>query len=191
MVASFFPRQILDTSQLTQFISRVPKLKAYRKAIVYFSCTDVSVKLDGAGRLNLEILCGSEPPDKQLSSLAQVCSSSIRQVLVPSVKCLDIHPYGSSRHSWIDDNVESGRWLNLFRPFSAVERFIISRKFVPCVARALKELGDGVTEVLPALRALKLENPLPSEPIQEMIRQFVTARELAGHPIAISCWEVN
>ena len=191
IVASFFHRQTLDTSQLTHFISRVPKQKEYRKASVYFSCTDVSVDLDGAGHLDLEILCTSESPDKQLSSLAQVCSSSISQVLVSSVKCLYIRPYGSSRHSWIDDNVERGRWLDLFRPFSAVERFIISREYVPCVARALEELGDEVTEVLPALRVLKLEQPLPSEPVLEMIEQFVAARELAGHPISIFFWEMN
>jgi hypothetical protein len=189
MVASYFHRQILDTLQLTQFISRTPKLKAHCKARVYFSCSDVSVSLTSGpkldGRVHLEILCSTS--NKQLSSLAQVCGSSISQALVPWVECLVITPYGSSSQSWIDDRVERGQWLDLLRPFSAVERLFISQNFVPCVARALKELGDRVTEVLPALRALALNHPL-SEPVQEMIDQFVTARELAGHPIAISHW---
>ena len=56
------------------------------------------------------------------------------------------------------------------------------------IALTLEELAGGrVTEVLPALRTLVLEETLPSG-VQETIDKFVAARELAGHPIAISPW---
>jgi hypothetical protein len=42
--------------------------------------------------------------------------------------------------------------------------------------------------VLPALQALFLEEPLPSGPVLEIIRKFVAARQLAGHPVAVSRW---
>jgi len=43
-----------------------------------------------------------------------------------------------------------------------------------------------VTEVLPALQTLFLEEKLPSGPIQDAIGQFVAERQL---PITISHWE--
>jgi hypothetical protein len=61
---------------------------------------------------------------------------------------------------------------------------------MPHIAAALKELvGERVTEVLPALQTLVLEEPLPSGPVRETIERFVAARQLAGRPIVIYRWE--
>jgi hypothetical protein len=46
-----------------------------------------------------------------------------------------------------------------------------------------------VTEVLPAPQTLFLEETPLSEPVQENIGKFVSARQLSGHPIAVSRWE--
>ena len=57
------------------------------------------------------------------------------------------------------------------------------------IAPTLQELvGGRATEVLPALQTLSLQGTLPSG-VQETIDKFVAARELAGHPIAVSRWE--
>ena len=62
----------------------------------------------------------------------------------------------------------------------------------PRIAPALQELvGIKVTEVLPALQTLFLEGPLPSGLFQDNIEQFVAARQLSGHPIAVSRWKVD
>ena len=66
----------------------------------------------------------------------------------------------------------------------------ISQEFAPRIGPVLQELaGEGVTEVLPALRTLFLEGLPPSGPVLETIGQFVAARKLAGHPISVSPWE--
>ena len=57
------------------------------------------------------------------------------------------------------------------------------------IVRALQELvGERVTEVLPALETLFLYKTM-SGPVQEGIAKFVSARQLAGHPITISYHE--
>ena len=112
----------------------------------------------------------------------QVCSSSIPRALISTIERLRIE----NESNWQDDS-ENGQWLELFRPFTAVKYLSVFSYFMPYIAPALKELvGERVTEVLPALQTLQLYGPLPPGPAQETIDQFVAARQLAGHPIAIS-----
>jgi hypothetical protein len=46
-----------------------------------------------------------------------------------------------------------------------------------------------MTEVLPALETLFLEEPLPSGPVWNTVEQFVASRQFAGHPIVVSRWQ--
>jgi hypothetical protein len=87
-----------------------------------------------------------------------------------------------------EDDIEDGRWLELLHPFIAVKDLYVPSKFTPAIVLALQELVEGrVTEVLPALENIFLEW-LPSGPLEEAIGQFVSARQLAGHPIDVSRW---
>ena len=90
LTITFFHQLIFDTPQLTQFISRTPKFKAHDEARVVFSNWDVTVTLPQTfdGELKLGISCRQS--DWQLSSLAQVCSSSFPQALIPTVEHLYI-----------------------------------------------------------------------------------------------------
>ena len=187
----FFHQLIFDMPQLGQFISRTPKFKAHDQARVSFSDWGVQVTLGGS--LDLAISC--RKPDWQLSSLAQICSSSFLQTLVPMVECLSIE----IAQVYLDEQrwqyaIENSQWLELLHPFAAVKDLYISEMFTPYIAPALQELsGESMTEVLPALQSLFLERyPLDySRLVQESIGQFVSARQLAGHPIAVSRWEVE
>jgi hypothetical protein len=163
--------------------------KALDEAYVIFDVGDVRVTfpqttVDGA--LELGISCRQS--DWQLSSLAQVCSSSFPQA--PMVECLYIEPEIWDVH-WQDD-IENSQWLELLHPFTAVKDLYISWGCTPRIAPALQELsGERVTEVLPALRRL-FPGRYPSgylRHVQEGIEQFVSARQLAGYPIAVSRWE--
>jgi hypothetical protein len=182
---TFFHQLTFNTAQLTQFISRTPKFKTHDEAHVGFSDWRVSVTIPQifGGRLYLGISRGQlywEP-----LPMTQVCSSSFPQALVSTVEHLYILEYGLSQLSWQDD-----QWLEFLRPFTGVKGLYISQEFVPGIAPTLQELArEGVTEVLPALQTLSLEEPLPSEPVLEIIGQFVAARRLAGHTIAIFLWE--
>jgi hypothetical protein len=187
---ALFHQLIFDTPQLTQFISRTPKFKACDEARVDLFDQLVSIRLSSQasdGALDLQILCRQS--DWQLSSLAQVCSSSFPQALIPMVEHLYIQS-GFGYSLWQDD-MENSQWLELFHSFTGVKDLYISFEFAPRIVPALQELGERVTEVLPALQTVFLEEPLPSGPAQEIIAQFVAARQLAGHPIAVSLWEVE
>ena len=177
---SFFYQLIFDTPQLTQFISRTPKFKAYDEARVKFSDFRVRVTTtDGAFRLGISC----RPSDWQLSSLAQVCSS----VFMPAVVRLYILQEPGLPLYWQGD-IETSQWLEVLHPLTAVEDLYISRAFTRHIAPTLQELvGGRVTEVLPALQTLFLQE---MEPVEKGIGKFVAARELAGRPIAVSRWNV-
>jgi hypothetical protein len=177
---TFFYQQNFNTSQLTQLISRTPKFRTHDEAHVVFSDKDISVTLPQTsdGALKLGILC--RPSNWELWGLAQVCGSSFP--LIPAVEYLYIIDGGI----WgaFPDSQDNTEWLEFFHPFTAVKDLYILSAFMPCIAPALQELG--VTGMFPALRTLYLEDPTD---FQEATAQFVTARQLAGHPIAISRWE--
>ena len=182
----FFYELILDTLRLAQFISRTPKFRAHDEARVKFYEFAVMVKLPRTfyGSIKLGISCSES--DLQLSSLAQICSSSFPAALILAVERLYIQSMYWDQ-LWQDD-IEDSQWIELFRPFVAVKDLYISSDFTPQIATALQELRDSTTEVLPALEMLFFEEPLPSGPVQEAIGEFVATRQFAGHPIAISSW---
>jgi hypothetical protein len=59
------------------------------------------------------------------------------------------------------------------------------RRIAP-VLQEPKLVGEKVTDVLPALRTLFLEERSPSGPVQEAIQQFIAARQLARRPMVVS-----
>jgi hypothetical protein len=185
---TFFHQLIFDTLQLTQFISRTPKLKAYDESRIHFSDWNVSVTLtqtsDGSDRrLHVQILRERSPED-QLSPLVQVCSSSFPH-LISGVNHLHIIEAKSWGGGWQGD-FESSPWLEFLHPFTSVKGLHISQEFAPRIAFSLQDLvGERVTEVLPALETLFLETP-PLGLVQEAIGKFATARQLSNHPIVIT-----
>jgi hypothetical protein len=67
-----------------------------------------------------------------------------------------------------------------------VENLYISKGFARGVADALQELdGDRITEMLPSLQTIFVEEFEPLGAFQEKIAQFAAARQLSGHPITI------
>jgi hypothetical protein len=188
LMMTFFHQLIIDTSQLTQFIRRTPNFKAHDEARVIFSGWYVWVTLPQSSDGLVELAISCRRSDWQLSSLAQVCSSSFPQAFIPTAEHLYILEVGYC--DWQDD-IENSQWLELLRPFSAVKYLYLSRRFVQRIASALQELiGEGVTEVLLSLQTLFLEETsFPSGSVQGIIGQFVAARQLGGHPVAVSRWE--
>jgi hypothetical protein len=81
---------------------------------------------------------------------------------------------------WKQGDIENSQWLELFDTFPAVKYLFIRRKIAPHIVPALQELvGERVTEVLPALQTLFLDEP---GCFQKTIGQFI-----AGRPVAVSC----
>jgi hypothetical protein len=189
---TFSHQLIFDTPQATQFIGRTPKFKAHAGAEAHMVFSDRQVRVELPCRsLNrtLELAISCKQSDWQLSSLAQVCSSSFPQAIIPAVEYLYLTKRPLRRLHWQDD-IENSQWLEVLQPFTGVKELYLSREFGPHIAPVLKELvEEGSTEVLlPALQILFLDEPLPSGPVQETIEQFVAARQLASHPIVLSIW---
>ena len=184
---TFFHQLVFDTPQLIQFISRIPRFNAYDAAHVVFSELEVRITLSQTSHETLKLGFLSNLSEWQLSSLAQLRSSFFPQGLLHTVEQLHIVENEYWRPDWQED-IESNQWLELMHPFIAVKDLHMSQEIVPRITAALRELVDGesVTEVLPALRSVFLEDPLPQGSVQEAIGQFVAARQLAGHPITIS-----
>jgi hypothetical protein len=84
-------------------------------------------------------------------------------------------------------NVENTQWLELLRRFTTVKSLSLSKEFTPRVVPALQELsGERIMDVLPALQRIFLPESLLSGPVKEALTQFLTARQLSGHPVAVN-----
>jgi hypothetical protein len=185
MQIAFFNQIDFDTPRLAQFVNRTPKL-GKRDATVEFHESFAYVG-PSSGNLGIMILCTGREPDWQLSSIEQVCNSffhpfSTVEDLYIEYQCLQL--------VWKSDAIENTLWLQLLLPFTAVKNLYLSKEFAPGIAATLQELvGDRITEVLPSLQNIFVKRLEPSGPFQKNIGQFVAARQISGHPIAISVWD--
>jgi hypothetical protein len=187
MNITFFNQIDFYSPRLIQFINCTPTLRAFDKARVGFNDYTASVihlyrtyEMDGF--LWISISC--REPDWQLSSIEQVCNSSLPPL--PMVEDLYIeHDY--SQQVWKNDAIENDLWLQLLLPFTVVKNLHLPKEFAPGIAGALQDLvGGRITEVLPSLQNIFVEEPEALGPFQEKIGQFVTARQLSGRPVTIS-----
>ena len=120
---------------------------------------------------------------RQVPLIALVCREL--SPLLSHVEHLDLRGKGIS--SQLDpQDIGPTQWLELFRPFVAVQNLYISKKLGPLITPALQMLtGERVTEVLPELRTLSLKEPQPSRSVMQTIQPFITARRLSDHHVAI------
>jgi len=180
---AFFNQLIFDTPLLCHFIGRTEIIKAHYRANVDFHDGGAEVIFSPQGRAVNEGLClriSCTPSDWQLSSVAQVCTSSL-----PPLYTLEHLNILSDRSRWQDD-IEITQWLELLYPFTSVKHLFVSNGLVPLVAPALQDLaGERVTEVLPMLQDLHLEGLRWSKPVEDAIQQFVAGRQLSGRPVAV------
>jgi hypothetical protein len=183
---TFFNQIDFDIPRLAQFINRTPTIRTLDEAHVQFDDYFASVGLPpGPGTLQITISC--REPDWQLSSIEQVCNSSLHPISTVEVLYIE-HEY--SQLVWKNDAIENTLWLQLLLPFTAVKDLYLSREFAPGIAAALQELvGARITDVLPSLQNIFMEGLEPSGPLQESIGRFVAARLLSDHPIAVSAWD--
>ena len=191
---TFFSQIAFDTPHLIQFISRTPKLKLDKAHVAFevgAASANFSSQTSGYGELDVKVSC--KESDWQLSSLEQVCTSTLPPL--STLEGLFIHEASYPQPQW-QDNVENALWLELLHPFMAVKNLYLSKEFAPRVVPALQELvGGRTTEVLPTLQNIFLEGHPSSGPVQEGIGQFVATRQVtrhpshSRHPVAVSRWD--
>ena len=193
MDITFYSQIDFDCPRLVQFINRTPTLtRALDEAHVQFIYGFAEVKFQSrkSGIAGLQINIAYGQGDWQLSFMEQVCSSSLHPL--STVEDLYIEN-DSSYKVWKNDATESTLWLGVLLPFTAVKNLYLSKEFAPAIGSpALQELiGARITEVLPGLQNIFVERVDPSgyRTLEENIGQFVSARQLSDHPVAISVWD--
>jgi hypothetical protein len=180
---TFFNQLIFDTPLLGHFISRTETFKAAHEAQVIFSRDKVMVRLypqnGDSSREVLSWTISCWPSDWQLSSVVQVCDSALSPL--PTLERLEIHIERIWKH-----DVENSQWVELLHPYTSIKDLLLRGESIQHVAPALEQLsGERVTEALPALQNLFLSGPQPSKPVDKVIGEFVAARQLSGHPVAV------
>ena len=191
MHITFFNQIDLHCPRLAQFINCTPTLCALDQALVQFDDSTAGVSLGSRAsnfwfdELRICICITCSEPDWQLSSTEQVCNWALPPLSTVEVLCID-HRY--SKTVWKNEAIGETLWLELLLPFTAVKDLYLCNGFAPGIAAALKELVGGRTEVLPNLQNIFVEGLELSGSFQENIRQFVAARQLTDHPIAIFDW---
>jgi hypothetical protein len=185
---TFSHQLIFDIPQVAQFVKRTARFVALNETHVDFDYSGVKVESlpllpiqTSGGTFKFRISC--EELDQQLSSLTQVFASPLPSICVVERLYISCSRFLPSQ--W-EDEIETMQWLEIFCPFTSVKNLYVSKEFAQCIASAL--VGDQMRDVLPALETLFLEEIQPSGPVQEALEQFVAARRLSGHPVAISRW---
>ena len=182
---TFFNQIDFDTPRLAQFINRTPTLRVRDEARVQIDKESTSVALL-ACYSTLEINISCREPRRHLSSVAQVCNSSLHPLATVETLYIENQPWQPVRKT---NDIDNTLWLQLLLPFTAVKNLYLSKVFAPGIAATLQELVPGrITEVLPSLQNIFVEGLEPLGHFQESIGEFITVRQLSDHPIAISVW---
>jgi hypothetical protein len=194
LVIRLFDELEFDTPQLVRLISRTPMFEAPIEAHIFFTFISGRVVLPSSKRIigteavTVYITCRELA--RQLSCLAQICSSSLPSLSTVEYLYIseDISEDDVPSSPWQDN--ENARWWDLFRSFTAVKNLYLSKFFAPYVAPALRELfRESTTGVLPQLQNIFIEDFQPSEPATADVWQFVLSRHVDDHPLAVARWD--
>ena len=187
--ATFFNDIDFNTPELIRFVSRSSTLRAPNEAHVFFDSQTAWIKLQpqSSNEEYFEVTISCREPVWQLSSLAQICTTS-SPLLFTTENLFISEGYDSPLDS--KDGIENIEWMELLLPFTAVKNLYLSKQFVPRIAPVLQEMiVGGTTDVLSTLQNLYLEGFQPSESVEEGIKRFISARRLTDHPVAVSVWD--
>jgi hypothetical protein len=183
---TFFSQPTMDALQLGRFIERIEMQTPLSQADVQTSADAISISFTNSStstRFQLRISC--EQLDWQLSCMAQVCDQFSPSL--SRVQNLDVNTLASSGGQ---DGADGEHWLELVLAFGGAKdiRTAASGKLATSILRALPPANGSDATVLPALRHLRVEDPLEmSVPLWDA---FQSSRRLSGHPVElqISCY---
>jgi hypothetical protein len=189
MTIVLFHQEVLEISELAEFVCRADKLSLVDRAEVTFKLDRISITLSEEllrGRVDPKTLVlNPECPRSSLwvSYLTHFCSSCLPTL--SAFESLNIHP--PTRFTWQDVVDDSNtQWLELLRLFHNVKDLRLSGPVAPHVVQALKGLPvERVTEVLPALGIVFMTDLMPFGPVKEAISEFADARRLSGRHVSI------
>ncbi|KAH9168949.1 hypothetical protein EDB89DRAFT_1555900 [Lactarius sanguifluus] len=148
-------------TELSKFIERSgikPSLLGHHAEISFGDVDTCFHFFGGIDLPSIEIRLRSyEGIHEQVIYMARVLNQT--SAMLSDVVCLDISlndPESVQRPE--DDYTDDIQWLELFRPFTAVEELRVYEKLEVCITRALDgQIGEAGTQVLPALKLICVE----------------------------------
>ena len=181
---TYFNQLDFHVPQLSQFIDRTERLgfAQSRHSHGRIRISSLYVELDfeeghHGSRLTLRILC--KRPDWQVFHLARILVQS--RAMVSNMVHLFINESDLQIEPGWEDSVDDTDWLELLRTITTVQTLQVSKQLAGYIALALDGFNEEiVTEVLPALTSLSLED----QPVIS-VQNFLAARQISGHPVAI------
>ncbi|KAH9047231.1 hypothetical protein EDB84DRAFT_525790 [Lactarius hengduanensis] len=182
---AFFSQPTMDTLQLGLFIDRIEILKSHNQANIRTSEHAISISFTNSGTsttttLRLQISC--EQSDWQLSSMAQVCD----QFSPFAFRVEDLGISTTQSSSSMKDDLDGEQWLGLVRPFGGARDFRVAGELATDILCALGLADGGHTTVLPALRHIRVEEPMAmNERSWDALQTFITSRSLSGRPVQV------
>ncbi|KAH9178398.1 hypothetical protein EDB89DRAFT_1171742 [Lactarius sanguifluus] len=176
---TFFGQPTLDASQLGLFINRIEMQRLPLRAENTSSKDAIFITFTQPGaftRLGLQISC--EKLDWQLSSISQICDHFSSFLF--HVEDLDIKTIGPSR---LADDMDDEQWVRPIRAYDGAKDFRVAGDATN-IFRALRLHDEGHKNVLPALRNLHIQEPIPvyGRSLRDSVQSFVTQRP---HPVQI------
>lgn len=181
----FFMDLIFAIPQLNNFIHNANRFELCKRAYIELYPWSAMISIESPIPLHLRFKC--DRLDWRLSSIIRLCDE-----LFPFLSEVEYLEINGDPDPQVEPQVdmEPTQWLELFQPFPAVQCLYLSKKLGPPIARALRELAEeGVAEVLPSLCSLSFGGLQPNGVMLGVIEPFITARQLSGHPIAVTRWE--
>ena len=183
-----------DAPQLRQLIYRTEGLRSPNQARIIKNDRTINLTFRSTGSpivryhpvtsqfKNFNIAVSTH--DWQFSSAVQFCLQSVP--LTSSVKRLIVE--STVEQALWKEVIGPADWLDLFRPFSAVEELYVSPLLGSPVAFALAG-ATGEAEILPALRSVFFEEGKESASLKETIKPFSVARRLSHCDVSASSVE--
>ena len=177
---TFFSQPTMDASQLGRFIERTEMQTSLGQARVETSPNAISISFINSRAstpLRLQIPC--QQLDWQLSNMAQICDRF--SPFLFRVKNLTIDMTKSSSGLV---GAGSEAWLELIRSFVCARNLWVAGELAANILCALRPTADGQTTdtfVLPALRKLRVQNPMPTMdgPFWDSTQSLIDLRQLS------------
>ena len=180
---TLFSQPTMDTLQLGRFIERMEMQTSLDQADLNFSAHAISISFTNSNPstlFQLQISC--KQLDWQLHCMTQVCSQSfpfLFRVQILSIKTTQ----SSSEQSGVP--VDGERWLELVRSFDGTRDLDVANQLITDILRALCRADGGHTTVLPALRHLRVKNPM-NEPAWDALLIFINSRSVSGRSVQVN-----
>ncbi|KAH9053081.1 hypothetical protein EDB87DRAFT_312738 [Lactarius vividus] len=179
---TLFSQPTLDTSQLGLFIDRIDTLKSHNQANIRTSEHAISISFTNSETstiLRLQISC--EQLDWQLSSMAQVCDQ-----FSPFAFRVEDVGITTTQSSSRKHDLDGEQWLGLVRSFGGARDFRVAGELATDILCALGLADGGHTTIFPALRHIRVEEPMRMNGRSwDALQTFITSRSLSGRPVQV------